>query len=195
MGKDSSSLTEEHAFIILNALPMVGSILCQRLLKRFQGNVVSIFNAKEIELLSVKGLGKETVEKIQNWSKYFDLDKELSSIESRNIKFISLNDPCYPEVLKEIYDPPIGYYHLGQMKKISQPCVSIVGTRMASLYGRKHAREIAKGLSKLGFCIVSGMARGIDYEAHMGALEVGGTSVAVLGNGLNLLNRQLIMIF
>ena len=92
MVKDSSSLTEEHAFIILNALPMVGSILCQRLLKRFQGNVVSIFNAKEIELLSVKGLGKETVEKIQNWSKYFDLDKELSSIESRNIKFISLND-------------------------------------------------------------------------------------------------------
>lgn len=187
MVKDSSSLTEEHAFIILNALPMVGSILCQRLLKRFQGNVVSIFNAKEIELLSVKGLGKETVEKIQNWSKYFDLDKELSSIESRNIKFISLNDPCYPEVLKEIYDPPIGYYHLGQMKKISQPCVSIVGTRMASLYGRKHAREIAKGLSKLGFCIVSGMARGIDYEAHMGALEVGGTSVAVLGNGLDII--------
>ena len=81
MVKDSSSLTEEHAFIILNALPMVGSSLCQRLLKRFQGNVVSIFNAKEIELLSVKGLGKETVEKIQNWSKYFDLDKELSSIE------------------------------------------------------------------------------------------------------------------
>ena len=187
MGRDNASLSEEQAFIILNALPMVGSVLCQRLLKRFHGNVVSIFNSKEADLLSVKGLGNQTVDKIRNWQKYFDLDKELSAIESRKIQFVTLNHPSYPEALKEIYDPPIGYYHLGQMKQISQPCVSIVGTRMASLYGRKQARDIAKELAKFGFCIVSGMARGIDYEAHMGALEVGGTSVAVFGNGLDVI--------
>lgn len=187
MARDNRSLSEQHAFIILNALPMVGPVLCQRLLKHFKGNAVAIFNAKKAELLSVKGLGIQTLEKIQNWQNYFDLDKELTSIASRKINFITLNDPDYPEVLKEILDPPIGYYHSGQMKQISQPCVSIVGTRMASLYGRKQAREIAKGLAKLGFCIVSGMARGIDYEAHMGALEVGGTSVAVLGNGLDII--------
>ncbi|MGB0374823.1 MAG: DNA-processing protein DprA [Opitutales bacterium] len=187
MGRDNSSLSEKHAFLILNALPMVGSVLCQRLLKRFHGNVVSIFNSSEAELLSIKGLGKETVNKIQNWRKYFDLEKELSSIASRKIHFVTLNDPYYPKTLKEIYDPPIGFYHIGEMKEIAQPCVSIVGTRMASLYGRKQAREIARELAKLGFCIVSGMARGIDYEAHMGALEVGGQSVAVFGNGLDII--------
>lgn len=187
MGRDNSRLTEEQAFMVLNALPMVGSVVCQRLLERFQGNVVSILNAVESELLSVKGLGKQTSDRILNWKNYFDLDKELSSIKAREISFTSLNDPLYPELLKEIYDPPIGYYHLGHMKKISQPCVSIVGTRMASLYGRKQARSIARELAKLGFCIVSGMARGIDYEAHMGALEVGGTSVAVLGNGIDII--------
>lgn len=187
MGRDNSSLSEKHAFLILNALPMVGSVLCQRLLKRFLGNVVSIFNSSEAELLSIKGLGKETVDKIQNWRKYFDLEKELSSIASRKIHFVTLNDPFYPKILKEIYDPPIGFYHIGEMKEIAQPCVSIVGTRMASLYGRKQAREIARELAKLGFCIVSGMARGIDYEAHMGALEVGGQSVAVFGNGLDII--------
>ena len=187
MGRDNSSLSEKHAFLILNALPMVGSVLCQRLLQRFHGNVVSIFNSSEAELLSIKGLGKETVNKIQNWRKYFDLEKELSSISSRKIHFVTLNDPYYPKILKEIYDPPIGFYHIGEMKEIAQPCVSIVGTRMASLYGRKQAREIARELAKLGFCIVSGMARGIDYEAHMGALEVGGQSVAVFGNGLDII--------
>ena len=187
MGRDDSSLSEKHAFLILNALPVVGSVLCQRLLQRFHGNVVSIFNSSDAELLSIKGLGKETVNKIQNWRKYFDLEKELSSIASRKIHFVTLNDPYYPKTLKEIYDPPIGFYHIGEMKEIAQPCVSIVGTRMASLYGRKQAREIARELAKLGFCIVSGMARGIDYEAHMGALEVGGQSVAVFGNGLDII--------
>lgn len=186
-GRNHSSLTEKHAFMILNALPMVGSVLCQRLLERFNGDVISIFDRSESDLMSVKGLGKQTGEKIHNWRNYFDLDKELSAIESRKIDFVSFNDPSYPKALKEIFDPPIGYYHLGEMKQISQPCVSIVGTRMASLYGRKQAREMARELAKLGFCIVSGMARGIDYEAHMGALEVGGKSVAVLGNGLDII--------
>lgn len=186
-GRNHSSLTEKHAFMILNALPMVGSVLCQRLLERFNGDVISIFDRSGSDLMSVKGLGKQTTDKILNWRNYFDLDKELSAIESRKIDFVSFNDPSYPKALKEIFDPPIGYYHLGEMKQISQPCVSIVGTRMASLYGRKQAREMARELAKLGFCIVSGMARGIDYEAHMGALEVGGKSVAVLGNGLDII--------
>ncbi|MDG1702344.1 MAG: DNA-processing protein DprA [Opitutae bacterium] len=185
--RDNSSLTNEQALMVLNALPMVGSILCRRFLKRFQGKAVSVFNVTESELLSVKGVGKQTLDKILNWRKYFDLDKELSSIETRKLNFISLNNPLYPELLKEIYDPPIGYYHLGGMKEITQPCVSIVGTRMASLYGRKQARSIARELAKLGFCIVSGLARGIDYEAHMGAIDLGGKSIAVLGNGIDII--------
>jgi ERCC4-type nuclease len=100
MGGDNSSLSETHAFLILNALPMVGSVLCQRLLKRFQGNVVSIFNATEGELLSIKGLGTETADKIRNWRKYFDLEKELSSIESRKIHFVTLTEPMLSKNIK-----------------------------------------------------------------------------------------------
>ena len=80
---------------------------------------------------------------------------------------------------------PIGLYCIGDIPRM--PCISIVGTRVPSLYGKKIARKIAHDLSGAGICIVSGMARGIDTEAHLGALDAGGKTIAFLGSGLDVI--------
>lgn len=183
----NEELTEASALMLLNALPGVGPILCQRLLDRFAGRASVIFRASRSDLLSVRGLGESTLEKILNWEDFFDLKKEQLALASRKICFVSGLDLDYPEKLKQIYDPPIGFYLLGQRSVLTQPCVSIVGTRLASAYGLKQARRIGAALARIGFTIVSGMARGVDYQAHEGALEVGGKTLAVLGNGIDII--------
>ena len=90
-----------------------------------------------------------------------------------------------PEHLDQLMDPPIGLYMLGKVP--NSPCISIVGTRAPSNYGKKFARQISYELAKSGICIVSGMARGVDSEAHWGALDAGGNTMAFLGSGIDVI--------
>lgn len=99
--------------------------------------------------------------------------------------FITTRDAGYPKLLKEIHDPPIGLYRKGRYE-FGHPCVAIVGSRRTTLYGQATAKKFAAELARLGFCIVSGLARGIDTAAHEGALSVGGKTVAVLGCGIDI---------
>jgi len=87
--------------------------------------------------------------------------------------------------LKEISDPPIGLYRKGQYD-FAQPCIAIVGSRRTTLYGQSVAKKFGGELARLGFCIVSGLARGIDTAAHEGALSVGGKTAAVMGCGIDI---------
>ena len=100
--------------------------------------------------------------------------------------FITTRDAGYPKLLKEIHDPPIGLYRKGRYE-FGHPCVAIVGSRRTTLYGQATAKKFAAELARLGFCIVSGLARGIDTAAHEGALSVGGKTVAVLGTGIDII--------
>lgn len=102
------------------------------------------------------------------------------------VDFITTRDAVYPRLLKEIYDPPIGLYRKGQYD-FKHPCVAIVGSRETTLYGQTVAKKFGAELARLGFCVVSGLARGIDTAAHEGALSVGGKTVAVLGTGLDII--------
>jgi DNA processing protein len=95
------------------------------------------------------------------------------------------DDDDYPRLLREISDPPIGLYRLGA-ESFAAPNIAIVGSRRTTLYGLTVARKIAGELARLGFCVVSGLARGIDTAAHEGALDAGGRTIAVLGTGLDL---------
>jgi len=107
-------------------------------------------------------------------------------LKRKSIRYISYFNKDYPLSLREIENPPIGLYIKGEiifneLKK----SVSIIGTRDPSFYGHLKAREISKGLAKKGYTIVSGLARGIDIESHIGALEGGGKTIAVLGSGVD----------
>ncbi|MBN2558439.1 MAG: DNA-processing protein DprA [Clostridia bacterium] len=100
--------------------------------------------------------------------------------EKRGIKVCRYLDDEYPAMLRDIYDPPILLYYKGTIT--SKRCIAVVGSRKCSEMGMQRAREISAAAASEGFCVVSGMARGIDSSAHNGALQNGSTT-AVLGCG------------
>jgi DNA processing protein len=103
------------------------------------------------------------------------------------IRRVRLRDPAYPPLLRAIHDPPPQLYLRGDgaVELLAQDAVAIVGARCCSSYGRSVARSVARDLAAAGLLVVSGMARGIDGEAHRGALDGSGTTVAVLGCGVD----------
>ena len=108
-------------------------------------------------------------------------------MEKNNIDIISIQDKDYPSLLKEIYDPPICLYIRGNKKILNNKSIAIIGCRDASDYGLNVANEFAYNLSKQNINIISGLARGIDSEAHLGVVRANQKTIAVLGNGLDII--------
>lgn len=179
-------LTERQAFIVLNALPNIGPITLNRLLEDLGGDPRAVFSLGRSQLESVKGVGTVISATILAWREHFDLAREEERMTQSSADFITTRDPGYPRLLKEIHDPPIGLYRKGGYD-FAQPCVAIVGSRRTTLYGQAVAKKFGAELARLGFCVVSGLARGIDTAAHEGALSVGGKTAAVLGTGVDII--------
>ncbi|MDB2357789.1 DNA-processing protein DprA [Opitutales bacterium] len=179
-----AQLSQRQALLALNALPHVGPVTLRRLMDVFNRDAVAVLSAPRAQLLEVEGIGKKVADTLIDWPDQFDLAKEVTHMRRTGTRFFIQEDVKYPELLREIYDPPIGLYWQGEYI-VDRPCVAIVGTRRSTLYGRRVAKRIAAELARLGFCVVSGMASGIDTAAHEGALEVGGKTVAVFGCGLD----------
>jgi DNA processing protein len=182
----SIELTERRAFLVLNALPNIGPVTLNRLLGELGGDPRAVFAAGRRRLETVKGVGPVIAATIEQWREHFDLAREEERMASSGADFIIGGDAAYPKMLKEIHDPPIALYRRGNYD-CSQPCVAIVGSRRTTLYGQSTAKKLGGELARLGFCIVSGLARGIDTAAHDAAIEVGGKTVAVLGTGIDLI--------
>ena len=178
-------LTERQAFMIMNDLPNIGPITLNRLLEEFGGDPRDILTADKRRLQSVRGVGPETSAALLNWRTHFDLAKEEERLAKAGATFITTRDEGYPKLLKEIHDPPIGLYRKGSYL-FEQPCIAVVGSRRTTLYGQSVAKKLGVDLARLGFCVVSGLARGIDTAAHEGALSVGGKTAAVLGCGIDI---------
>jgi len=177
-------LSPRQAHLVINGLPHLGPVTLRRLLDVFHGDVSAVFGATRDQLKSVKGVGDKVVDTLHGWDRFFDLEKQERQMEQGNVDFVLQEEEAYPPLLREIYDPPIGLYWKGDYR-LERPGVAIVGSRKTSLYGRHTARKLGQVLAKSGFCVVSGMARGVDTEAHKGALEVDGKTIAVLGSGLD----------
>jgi len=106
-------------------------------------------------------------------------------LKAQEGKVIDLGDERYPELLRAIHDPPAVLYCDGLPEPSDRQAVAIVGSRLATPYGLRVTEELARALSRQGFTIVSGFARGIDAAAHCAALAAGGRTIAVLGCGLD----------
>ena len=115
--------------------------------------------------------------------------------EAPHHHIVALTDPAYPKALLAITDPPPVLYAHGRVELLDAPSIAIVGSRNATAQGRRDAEAFAKALSSAGLCVVSGMALGIDAAAHRGGLASIGSSVAVLGTGIDIIypkgNREL----
>lgn len=120
---------------------------------------------------------------------------ELEKLSSHNIKAILPSDQEYPALLKEIPDPPPVLYAQGNYSLLNNLSVGVVGSRASTSYGRRVATNISRDLAAAGVAVVSGLALGIDAQAHEGALACGGKTIAVLGCGLDVVypwqNRKL----
>jgi DNA processing protein len=178
-------MDSREAFIALNMIEHVGPVRVRQLLQHF-GDAPAILGASKQELGRVHGIGAETAEAIAAWEKTVDLGGELQRIRDYGCHVLTQEDQEYPELLRQIYDPPIALYVKGRLTQKEKNSVAMVGSRMTTHYGLEVARKLAYQLAYIGVTVVSGGARGIDTAAHQGALSGKGRTIAVLGNGINI---------
>lgn len=162
----------------------VGPRTATRLLERF-GSAEAVFGARRTELESLR-LKPDTIESIVKKENHDKAAVELEKVREIGAEILILDDGAYPQMLREIADPPIVLYVKGAWQKcFDAPCIGFVGSRKCSTYGRNASEMLARDLALRGACIVSGLARGIDGAAHIGAIEAKGRTVGVLGTGLD----------
>ncbi len=163
-------------------VPGIGPLTFYKLKSYFHNDIAELFNSDKTSLVNLK-LTEEITTNLLNCDKLNEnLDQELEYIQKHNIKIIRFSDKEYPEKLKNIYAPPPFLFVKGNEKNLKNRSIAIVGTRYPSDYGKKMARKIAEELAMNGITVVSGLARGVDSEAHKGALEFGNT-IGVIGSG------------
>ena len=171
-------------WILLNLVPGLGPRLTKALLEKFH-SPEAVINASVQDLAQVPHLGFNTATKLFDSFKKYKTDQEIASMRIHGVKAIVINKPDYPSSLKSIWDPPPILFLKGEILPCDDKSIAIVGSRSCTEYGKRMARKLAKGLAHAGYTIVSGLARGIDAEAHRGALEVSGRTIAVLAGGLS----------
>jgi DNA processing protein len=171
-------------WVALNMTPGIGPRAGAKLLERF-GSAEAVYSATRAELEQLRLL-PEAVDSIIAQDLQYKAEAEIEAVRKLGSDVLILDDGVYPSLLREIYDPPIVLYVKGAWAEcLDQPCVAIVGSRRCSTYGQNAALMLARDLARRGVTIVSGFARGIDAAAHRGALEAGGSTVAVLGTGID----------
>jgi DNA processing protein len=168
----------------LNCVPGLGSITCQRLVEAF-GSPRRIFKASEGELMEVDGVGPELARRICSFPVEEVIEKEAAACERAGVTVCTLGDDDYPEPLTTLYDPPPVLYVRGTLLASDCMAIAVVGSRQPTAYGRSMAEKLVGELAALGFTVVSGLARGIDGQAHTTALASGGRTLAVLGHGID----------
>jgi DNA processing protein len=117
----------------------------------------------------------------------FDATAYEQRLARGGFRFVARSSPCFPGLLRAVHDPPPGLFVRGgaDLELLARPGVAIVGARACSGYGAAAARSLARDVARAGLVVVSGLARGVDAEAHRGALEAGVPTVAVLGCGID----------
>lgn len=183
-------MVEERAYwLAWSQINGIGPILLQRLHQHFN-SLAEAWTAKPVDLMRVEGLGKQIIETILQERTQLNPEEFLEKHLIKNPCFWTPADPDYPRLLLEISNPPPVLYYRGLVDvKENQgitPTVAIVGTRSPSEYGRRWTRKISTALAKSGFTVVSGLAAGIDTEAHTSCLEAGGRTLAVFGTGVDI---------
>ncbi len=191
-------LEERDYWVCWAQISGIGPILLQRLQQHF-GSLATAWMASAKDLQQVEGLGRQTTEKVVQQRSQFNSVQFLEKHNLKNPNFWTPVDADYPRLLLEIPTPPPVLYYRGNVEPQENQgiisTIAIVGTRHATEYGRRWTRKISSTLAKSGFTIVSGMAAGIDTEAHQSCLDVGGRTLAIFGTGVDIVypreNRQL----
>ena len=199
------NLEEKRYWIWLSLIKNLGPKRKLKLLELYQ-NPEKIYKLSKEELLKIEGIGEETVKNIILAKNEKLLDYHIKYMKENNINIIHIYEESYPQILKEIYDPPISLYIKGNKEILNNKNIGIVGCRECTDYGKKAAKYFAYNLAKENINIVSGLAKGVDSFAHLGCLSTYkenqncgkihsdcgkqksncGKTIAVVGNGLDM---------
>lgn len=172
-----------NQWLALALTPGLGAARSRKLVTHFEG-VTNVFRASLTEL-EAAGLRAESAQSIALGRSLEMAEEELVRSASVGAEILTLDDPSYPALLKNIYDPPVVLYVRGDVSVLSEPGIAVVGTRHPTPYGIGMAQRLSCDLAAHGLAIISGMARGVDTQAHKGALEGKGKTVAVWGTGID----------
>jgi DNA processing protein len=177
------SCDEVAPWLAFGRIKGLGGVSFKKLTARF-ADPLAAFSASAVELAEIEGLQRDAIDGILAFSDWADIDREVARARDAGVAIVPFTDANYPARLRMIADPPPCLYVKGKLSAGDDKSVAIVGSRSASEYGRRVARDLARGLASMGFTVVSGMARGIDGMAHASALQAGGRTIAVLGSGV-----------
>jgi DNA processing protein len=186
-------MSDLRFWVGFNIVRGIGPTRLRALLDHF-GDVERAWRASPDELASA-GLDRRSLENLLAARAKLDLKQELARINDVGARVLTWDSPDYPRLLREIPAPPYLLYVKGTITEEDTWAVAVVGTRRSTPYGREVTRRLVAPLVRSGITVVSGMARGIDAEAHWTALKSGGRTIAVLGCGIDLVyppeHRQL----
>ena len=167
--------------VSLSLIPGLGSTRIWKLIRQF-GSPSDLFKMSRASLKAL-GLTSEIQYYILGGWAHKDAEKVLAEAREKGMRVITTAHGDYPELLRQIFDPPLVLYTMGDLGHLSRPMIAVVGSRRCSVYGAEVAFALSRDLARHGIGIVSGMAMGIDTRAHQGALSVAGVTVAVMGTG------------
>jgi DNA processing protein len=181
----SPSATHILEWLAISLTPGLGPTKARKLVEHF-GGAEAVFHASLTELEST-GMQAVSAQSIATGKSAELAREEIARAAAAGVTVLSLEDPCYPPRLEEIYDPPLVLYVRGNPEVLTQPGIAMVGTRHPTPYGSGMAERLACDLAAQGLVIVSGMARGVDTASHRGAISAKGKTVAVFGTGVDVI--------
>jgi DNA processing protein len=184
---------EELHWLALKLIPGLGTRIAGRLIQQFR-TPMAVFRASRTEL-EAAGASGSVAQSIASGCTFDDAVAQQQRMLETGTTCVSITDERYPQLLREIYDPPVLLFVRGRVELLQSLAVAMVGTRRPTAYGLAVAERMSNDLAQAGLTIVSGMARGIDTAVHKGAISAGGDTVAVLGCGVDVVypseNRKL----
>jgi DNA processing protein len=173
-----------ETYIALNMIDGIGPIKVRAMIDAL-GSPEAVFGASVEQLTRVDGVGTLLAERIAAAPAQLDVRGEVRRAERLGMRIVTFPDADYPAPLREIHDPPLALYLRGTLSPRDRHAVAVVGSRRTTHYGRMVADRLAYQLAKVGFTVISGLARGVDTAAHEGALNAGGRTGAVIGSALD----------
>jgi len=187
MSSIAPSPTAGHVldWLAISLTPGLGPTKSRKLVEHF-GGPEAVFRASLTEL-EATGIQAVSAQSLATGKSAELAREEMARASAEGATVISLDDPCYPPRLKEIYDPPLILYVRGNVEALVKPGIAMVGTRHPTPYGSGMAERLACDLAAQGLVILSGMARGVDTASHRGAISAKGKTVAVFGTGVDVI--------
>lgn len=181
---DGPLISEEgRKHLRLTLCPEVGPIRFANLLNEL-GGIDAVLGASVARLQSVSQVGPKVAESIASTRDRADVEGEIEAARRAGARIVCLADEDYPVALRRINDPPPCLYVKGGLERRDVAALAIVGSRSCSRYGAEQAERFGALSANAGLTVISGMARGVDHFAHVGALAAGGRTIAVQGCGL-----------